>query len=147
MQITPGNSHAPCMWPLLVAPARDPCTWPHPVIPIRGFCAAQLNLWSWVNWTLLHDFAKNATYSERRRSVVSARDVSRDFFRSRWASLDQPSVFVTRLTILHLTNKCHSIRSIRFIQPIALISGLHLCNSRSSTSRLVLKLAPNRANQ
>ena len=67
-------------------PARDPCTWPHPVTPARGLCAAQLNSWSWVNWTPLHDFAESATSLEHQRSVVSARDVLRDFFCSCWAS-------------------------------------------------------------
>ena len=65
----------------------DPCTWPHPVTLARGLCAAQLNSWSWVDWAPLYGFAKSATSSERQRSVVSARDVSRHFFRLRWASL------------------------------------------------------------
>ena len=46
-----------------------------------------------------------------------------------------------------LTNKCHLIRSIHFLQPITPISGPHLRNSRSPTAPPVLELAPNRANQ
>ena len=42
--------------------------------------------WSWVNLTLFHSFAKSKTFLEHQRSVVLARDVSRDFFYSRWAS-------------------------------------------------------------
>ena len=66
---------------------RDPCTWPHLVILARGPCAAQLNSGSWVDWVPFQGFAKSATFLEQQRSVVSARDVSRDFFRSRWAFL------------------------------------------------------------
>ena len=54
--------------------------------PACDLCAAQLNLQSWVDWTPLHDFAKSTTFLERWRSVASAHDVARDFFRSRWAS-------------------------------------------------------------
>ena len=84
MQITPGNSHAPCTQPLPrdLTLARDLTPWPLTCGP----CAAQLNLWSWVNWTALHNFAKSATFLERQRSVVSACDVSCDFFRSHRAS-------------------------------------------------------------
>ena len=81
MQITPGNSHAPCMQPL----PCDPCTWLFHVTLARGFCAAQLNLRTWVNWTLFHSFARSTTFSEHQRFVVSAHDVSRDFFRLWWA--------------------------------------------------------------
>ena len=102
MQITPGNLHAPCMQPVHVTPTRDSCIWPHPVIPARRLCAAQLNLRSWVDWAPLQNLAKNATFLERQRSVISARDVSRDFFRSRWVSpFNQPNVFVAKLTVLH----------------------------------------------
>ena len=87
MQIIPGNSH-------------DPCIWPHPVTPARDLCASQLNLRTWVNWALFCNFAESANSLERWKSIVSARDVSRDFFCSRWASLlNQLSVF-TRLTVL-----------------------------------------------
>ena len=65
------------MWPLHVISSRDPCTWP--------WCSSAHSR-SWVDWTLLHNFAKKTTSLERQRSVVSARDVSCDFFRSRWAS-------------------------------------------------------------
>ena len=51
---------------------RDLCTWRH---------LAQLNSWSWVNWISLHGFAKSITSSTCQRSVLSARDVSRDLFR------------------------------------------------------------------
>ena len=43
-------------------------------------------MWSWVNWTSLHGFAKSTTFLKRQRSIVSICNVSRDFFRSRWAS-------------------------------------------------------------
>ena len=82
MQITLGSLYTPCTQPH----PRDSCTWLHPLIPAYSFCAVQLNLWSWVNWISLQDFAKNAISLECQRSVVSARDISRDFFRSRWAS-------------------------------------------------------------
>ena len=39
-----------------------------------------------MNWTPLHGIAKSTTFLERQRSVVSARNVSRDFFCLRWAS-------------------------------------------------------------
>ena len=55
------------------------------VTPAHGLCAAELNLRSWVDWAPLHNFAESATFSERQKSVVSARDVSHDFFRLRWA--------------------------------------------------------------
>ena len=77
----------PLTCPLHVTSLRDPCTWPHPVTPAHGLCAAQLNLRSGVNWAPLRGFAESTTSSKRQRSVMSARDVSRDFFRSRWASL------------------------------------------------------------
>ena len=80
MQITPGNSHAPSTWPLHMILVRDLTPWPLYVALV------QPNLRSWVDWTLFHNFAKSITASERWRSVVLARDVSRDFFRSRWAS-------------------------------------------------------------
>ena len=60
--------------------------WPHLLTPVRGFYTAQLNLWSWVDWTPFYNFAKTTTSLERWRSVVSALDVSRNFFHSRWAS-------------------------------------------------------------
>ena len=84
MQISSGNLHAPCtqLLPRDLTLACDLTPWSL----ARGPCAAQLNLWSWVNWTPLHNFAKSTNSSERQGSVVSARDVSRDFFRSRWAS-------------------------------------------------------------
>ena len=82
MQITLGNSHAPCTqpfftWPLHVTSPRDPCTW-----PLYSSTHSQ----SWVNWAPLYGFAESATSSECQRSVVSACDISHDFFRSRWAS-------------------------------------------------------------
>ena len=70
-----------------MSPAQDLCMWPHPVTPARGLCAAQLDLQNWVDWSPLHDFAKSATFLERQKSIVSARDVSRDFFYWRRASL------------------------------------------------------------
>ena len=77
-------------WATCMPPARDLTLWPlhvtSPVTPGHGLCAAQINSWSWVDWTSLHGFAKSTNSSERKRSVVSACDVSRDFFRSRWAS-------------------------------------------------------------
>ena len=84
MQITSSNSHAPCTQPFPrdLTPAHNLTPW----LLTHGLCAAELNLWSWVNWTPLQNFAKSATSLERQRSVVSASDVSRDFFRSRWAS-------------------------------------------------------------
>ena len=57
--------------------ARDPCIW---LLP------SQLNLQNWVDWAPLHNFAKSATFSKCQRSVMSACDVSRDFFYSYWAS-------------------------------------------------------------
>ena len=124
MQITSGNLHAPCTWPLHVT---------SPVTYARTLCAAQLNSRSWVDWAPLHDFAESGTFSERRRSLVSARDVSHDFFRSRWASLDQPSVFVTRLTILHIGYKYSMIG-----QSYPLFS--HLAWVTNIDSRLILAL-------
>ena len=74
-------------------PARDPCTWPYAVTPARDFtlwplhvALVQFSLRSWVDWTPLHDFAKSTTSSKRQRSVLSASNVSRNFFHSRWAS-------------------------------------------------------------
>ena len=51
------------------------------------------------------------------------------------------------LLLAVLTNKCHSIRSIRVGQPITLTSSPDLRNLRISTAPLILELAPNRANQ
>ena len=109
MQITPVNSHSPCtqLFP------HYPCTWPHPVTPARGFCAAQLNLRSWVNLTPLHGFAESTTFSERQRPVVLARDVSRDFFRSRQASPLINLVFPIRWTVLHQENRNNNTSAIR----------------------------------
>ena len=96
MQITQGNLHAPCKqllstWPLHVTSPCDPCTWP--------LCSpTQFVELSRLNTSL--QFCQSATSLERQKSVVSARDILRDFFRSRWAFLNQPSVF-TRLTVLH----------------------------------------------
>ena len=67
-------------------PTYDPCMWLHPVTPARDFWSTQLHLRSWVDWAAFHGFAKSATSLERQRSVLLARDVSCDFFRSRWAS-------------------------------------------------------------
>ena len=115
MQITLGNSHAPCMWPFHVALARDPCTWPHLVTPASDFCAAQLNLWSWVDWTPLHDFAKSATSLERRKSLVSARDVSRDFFYSRWASFSINLVYLLGWPFYNKIKDSGIIQQIKYI--------------------------------
>ena len=79
--------------------------WLHPVTPASDLCTAHLNSRSWVDWAPFHGFAKSATFSDCQRSVVSARDVSCNFFRSGLASpLDQPSVYVTTLTVLQLSN-------------------------------------------
>ena len=72
-----------------MSPARNPCTWPLHVTLTLNFCTWLLcslaHSRSWVNWASLHGFAKSAISWECQRSVVSARDISWDFFHSRWA--------------------------------------------------------------
>ena len=81
-------------WRLHVTSPRDVCTCP-------WYSSAHSRRWG--NWTPLHGFAENTTSLERQRSVVLTRDVSRDFFRSRWASsLINLVCLFTRLTVLHL---------------------------------------------
>ena len=74
--------------PRHVTSPRDSCTWPLHMNSARNPymrpCATQLNSQSWVNSAPLHDFAKSTTFLERRRSVVSARDILFDFFHSYW---------------------------------------------------------------
>ena len=92
MQITLGNSHAPCTWPLHVTSPCDSCTWP------------------WCSSTQFVELSRLNTSSRFRRK--------RNFFRapkicsvSTWCitwllpftlsnPFDQLSVFVTRLTVL-----------------------------------------------
>ena len=62
-------------WPLYLISPCDPCIWP--------LCSSAY-LQSWVDWTTFHGFAKSTTLFMRQRSVMSACDIVRDFFRSRW---------------------------------------------------------------
>ena len=87
MQITLSNSHAPlrdpCTWPLYVTLVRDLTSWPLHVafVQLSSICGVEL---------IEHLFKIlpiSANSSECQRSVLSARDVSRYFFCSRWAFL------------------------------------------------------------
>ena len=93
MQITPGNSHAPCMWLLHVTSPRDPCTWP--------LCSSiEFVELSWLNTSSWFRQKYNFFGAPKIRSVST--------WRITWIlpftlsiSLNQPSIFVLRLTVLH----------------------------------------------
>ena len=71
-------------WPLHMTLTGDSSTWLLHVASAWSCCSQPLlskfNLRSWVNWTLLHSFGKGTNSLERWSSVVSAHDVSCDFF-------------------------------------------------------------------
>ena len=75
------------LWTTCMSLKHNFCMWSHPVTLVCGLYRAQLNLQNWVDWALLYSFAKSATSLEYQKAIVLVYDISRDFFRSRWASL------------------------------------------------------------
>ena len=69
---------------------HDPCKWPLHVIPALSCCPRplhnQFNSQSWVDWASLYAFTESITFLKRWRFVVSARNVSCNFFYLCWAS-------------------------------------------------------------
>ena len=94
MQTTLGNLHAPCTWPLYVTSPCDFCMWP--MCSSTQFVElSQLN-------TSSQFLQKRNFFQLPKICIVSTWYITWLLPFTLSISLNQPSVFVTRLTILHL---------------------------------------------
>ena len=94
MQITLGNLHAPCTWALHVTSPRDPCIWP--------LCSStQLVELSQLNTSSRFCQKHNFFEAPKVRSVSTWR-ITWFLLFTLTIPLNQPSVFVTRLTVFTL---------------------------------------------
>ena len=103
MQITLGNLHASCtqIFPCDPCTWLYPCIWPHPVTLARGFCPSQ------TQFIELSQLNTPSQFCQKHNFFNAPKIRSISTWRITWLLLftlsillDQPSLFVTRLTVL-----------------------------------------------